>query len=179
MGFSAFPASQERRRYVRRLVQQLMTAFALLAPPVSPAIRAEAATVETTRTIITNDTGGSVAERVRTIRKMRHEGQGVAIPRGRCLSACTLYLGLPNTCVGRRARFGFHGPSSATPGIGLPRAEFERWSRIMAEHYPTPIRRWFLQTARHRTIGVYMVSGAELIRLGVPECRPEAGPEQP
>lgn len=157
------PRFQGRQRPFGRAVL-LIALLGVTAVP-SAAIALESNTIA-----VTGDPGGSVAERVRQIEAMRRLGQKVAVPHGRCMSACTLYLGLPGTCVGKRAQFGFHGPRSATPGIGLPRAEFERWSGIMAAHYPAPIRRWFLQTGRYRTNGAYMISGAELIRLGVPDC---------
>lgn len=119
---------------------------------------------------VADDPGGDVALRLRQLERLRREGRAVEIRRGYCNSACTLYLGLARTCVGRAARFGFHGPSSGIPGLGLTPEAFDRWSRLMARQYPEPIRSWFLREGRLITVGTYTISGGELIRLGVPEC---------
>lgn len=86
------------------------------------------------------------------------------------MSACTMYLDLSNMCVSRNVTFGFHGPSSKYYGVALPPAEFERWSRVMANHYPQPLRNWYMQTGRNITVGFYKMSGRDLIRMGIPEC---------
>lgn len=120
--------------------------------------------------VVTDDYGGSLPERVQQIEAMRRKGISVAVPYGHCMSACTLYLGLPDTCVGPSAVFGFHGPSAGQSTIGLPQAEFEHWTRLMASYYPPPLRRWFLREGRYTTLTYKTVSGAELIRLGVRAC---------
>ncbi|MGO4855105.1 hypothetical protein [Phaeovulum sp. W22_SRMD_FR3] len=118
---------------------------------------------------VSKDPGGSVAERVAEINRLRAQGARVEIAGG-CWSSCTMYLGLPNTCVTRAAVLGFHGPSSAMYGIGLPSAEFERSSKQMASYYPEPIRSWFLREGRMITVGFTKFSGRDLIRMGVREC---------
>lgn len=120
--------------------------------------------------LVTHDLGGPVEERMRRIERMRARGEAVAIPYGRCISACTLYLGLPDTCVGPSAEFGFHGPSAGTAGLGLPPDEFYRISGAMAQFYPAPVREWFLTTARYTKLTYLRVSGAQLIELGVKQC---------
>ncbi len=80
-----------------------------------------------------------------------------------------MYLGLPGTCVGPQARFGFHGPEGAN-GRRLSADEFETWSRIMAAYYPPQLRVWFMKEARYRTTNYITLTGAELIRMGVPRC---------
>lgn len=119
--------------------------------------------------IVVRDNGGLLVERMRHLSALRRSGQRVEI-RGQCVSACTLYLGLPRTCVSRDIVMGFHGPQSELYGIALPPDEFEYWSRVMADHYPAPLRRWFLAEGRHEIMGVHRIRGRELIRLGVPEC---------
>lgn len=117
-----------------------------------------------------NDRGGHLPTRVRQVRALRQEHRLVEIRDGYCISACTLYLGLPTTCVGRDAVFGFHGPNNQVRGVGLPPDRFEYWSVVMADHYPEPLRSWFLSRGRLVTDGYYRVSGAKLIAMGVPEC---------
>ncbi|MFN4131074.1 MAG: hypothetical protein ACK4GC_14860, partial [Paracoccaceae bacterium] len=118
----------------------------LAANPTLPA-QAQATSVA----VIQKDLGGSMEGRLRTIAKFRSSGTKVEI-RGQCASACTMYLGLPNACVARSSRLGFHGPQSQYYGISLPPDEFEYWSRVMADHYPRAIRNWFLSVARHTTM---------------------------
>ncbi|NEX45325.1 hypothetical protein [Pseudotabrizicola algicola] len=119
--------------------------------------------------VIQNDLGGNMEARLQTIARMRASGTRVEI-RGTCASACTMYLGLPNTCVSRGSRLGFHGPQSQYYGISLPPEEFEYWSRVMADHYPGAIRSWFLSEARYTTMDIITLSGAEVIRLGARPC---------
>lgn len=113
---------------------------------------------------ITHDNGGPVAARFAEMRGMT----GVEIS-GVCRSACTLYLGLPETCVTPDAVLGFHGPR-ARSALPLPRPEFERITHQMADQYPTALRRWFMEFARYRTEGYYALSGAQVIALGAREC---------
>lgn len=120
--------------------------------------------------VIGNDRGGGVIERVQRVRDIRAAGTRIEIRGEYCLSACTMYLGLENTCVTPETVFGFHGPSSPYYGISLDPATFERWSLVMADHYPEPIRGWFLEQGRHRIVGFHRYSGADLINLGVARC---------
>lgn len=120
--------------------------------------------------IVANDPGGSVSQRAREIRALQRAGTRVEIRRGYCNSACTMYLSLSNLCIRRSVVFGFHGPSSAAYGIALLPDDFERWSRVMADHYPSSIRMWFMREARHITVGLTKVSGREIIRHGIREC---------
>lgn len=118
--------------------------------------------------VIRNDPGGVIPARIADIATIRASGRKVEL-RGRyCLSACTLYLGLPNACVSPKTRFGFHGPSMY--GRPLKQKEFERWSRLMASHYPEPLRNWFMETARFRLAGYVNLQGDDLIRMGVERC---------
>lgn len=118
---------------------------------------------------ISNDPGGSLPARLEDLQRLRHSGQRVEIRRGYCNSACTLYLGLPDTCISGRVRFGFHGPQLATRGLKMLPSDFERWSQTMANHYPPALRRWFLSTARHST-DLITLSGEQLINMGVARC---------
>ena len=119
--------------------------------------------------VIQNDLGGSMEGRLQTIANFRSSGTRVEI-RGQCASACTMYLGLPNACVARSSRLGFHGPQSQYYGISLPPDEFEYWSGVMADHYPGAIRNWFLSVARYTTMDIITLSGAEVIRMGARPC---------
>lgn len=119
---------------------------------------------------IGNDRGGALEERVAIIEMLRAQGTRVEIRGEHCLSACTLYLGLPDVCISARTRFGFHGPGAGLYGVALPPSQFEYWSVRMASFYPDPLRDWFMSTGRYRLMGFYQFSGAELIGLGFTEC---------
>ncbi len=151
----------------RKLALGLTAALAILGGTAKPGL---AWVKAPSQILVTNDLGGPVIERMRRVDRMRSQGVGAAIPYGRCISACTLYLGLPNTCVGRSAEFGFHGPSAATRGLGLPLDEFQRVTAAMANYYPEPVRSWFVSTARYVTGTYYRVSGSQLIQMGFAEC---------
>lgn len=117
--------------------------------------------------VVQSDRGGLIGQRSQQIGDFRAAGQRVEL-RGTCLSACTMYLGLTNTCVASNATFGFHGPTRN--GQPLPKREFEHFSQLMADNYREPLRSWFMTTARYRTTGYYQLSGAELIRQGYTPC---------
>ena len=121
--------------------------------------------------VIRNDRGGNLKEKSRQIRKILRSGARVEIRGKVCLSACTMYLGVPGVCVEAETIFGFHGPSSRLYGVALRNEQFEHWSNVMARHYPEPIRLWFLKTARHRIVGVHEVPGSKIIELGIARCK--------
>ncbi len=147
-----------------------LAAALLLAAPFDPQPRPGPVPAQADTLVVGNDPGGRLDRRVELIRRLRATGTSVRITGAYCNSACTMYLGLPNACVAPTTVFGFHGPSSQIYGVGLAPAEFERWSRVMADHYPSPIRGWFLREARYVIVGMSQVRGSDLIRLGVRSC---------
>lgn len=118
---------------------------------------------------VRDDLGGSLSARIATVEVLRASGEPVRII-GTCASACTMYLGLPNACVSRRAVLAFHGPQTQFYGVGLPQREFEAWSQIIADHYPPRIRAAYLRDWRYTTVGMVTLTGAEAIRMGVRQC---------
>ncbi len=120
--------------------------------------------------IVGNDRGGYLHDRIVELENLQRHGVQIEI-RGRvCFSTCTMFLGLPGTCVEPRTVFGFHGPSRG--GRRLSKEDFDYFSQVMAAYYPEPLRSWFMETGRNRIHGVHKIKGAELIRMGVPRCRP-------
>lgn len=152
-----------RRGLVRSRLGNLLSIAAMSLLVFAPAVTAS------TTIRISNDGGGSIAARVSEIESIRSRGQKVEIRVGYCNSACTLYLGLPDTCVSPNARFGFHGPQIATRGLTMLPSQFEKWSKVMADHYPRPLRSWFMNSARHST-DLITIKGDQLIALGVSQC---------
>lgn len=86
---------------------------------------------------VRNDGGGYVIDYAIKMRKMQRAGRPVHF-RGRCDSACTLFLALPRsqTCVAPGAAFGFH----------LPYGSSARGDRVAASfllnNYPRWVRNW-------------------------------------
>lgn len=119
--------------------------------------------------VIRNDLGGSLERRVAQISSLAGSARPIEI-RGDCASSCTLYLGLPQTCVSETARLGFHGPQSQIQGIGLTPSEFEYWAQLMASYYPPEIQSWFLTKASKVTSKVFVLSGRDAIRMGARAC---------
>jgi len=119
--------------------------------------------------IVRNDPGGAVENRLHEIAQLRLAGTRIEI-RGECVSACTMLLGLPNTCVARSSRLGFHGPQSQYYGVSLAPDQFEYWSQVMADHYPAAMRAWFIKEARKTTMGVITISGSQAIKMGARAC---------
>ncbi len=119
--------------------------------------------------VVGSDRGGYLHDRLAELENLERNGIQVEI-RGRvCYSTCTMFLGLPGTCVDPDTTFGFHGPSRG--GRRLAPEDFDYFSKVMADYYPEPLKSWFMTTARNRINGVHKVKGRELIRLGVPACR--------
>lgn len=125
----------------------------------------EAQTNETI--VVSHDRGGKLGQRSHQVRYLRATGQRVEL-RGVCLSACTMYLSLPNVCVSPSARLGFHGPTRN--GQRLTGQDFQHWSEVMADNYREPLRSWYLANARYRTSGYLEIRGADLITMGYRRC---------
>jgi hypothetical protein len=142
-------------------------AFAAAAFGMAAGVSPQASAQSGSALIVNSDRGGKLGQRSREIRSLRAEGKRVEL-RGTCLSACTMYLSLPNVCVSSSARLGFHGPTRN--GQQLSQREFDHWSDVMADNYREPLRSWFLTQARYTTSGYVQVSGSELIQMGYPQC---------
>lgn len=113
---------------------------------------------------IGNHRGGKLSDQIDRIYRLRASGQPVRIVGDICYSTCTMFLGLPQTCVSPRTTFGFHGPSSY--GRPLDQATFERASRVIVTHYPTILHDWYMAHGRHQRTSLLKVSGAHLISIG-------------
>lgn len=144
-------------------VSVLVLALLLLAP-----VAGHAAMSKATAYVVNSDLGGVIGERVKEINRIQTDGRRVEI-RGRlCLSSCTMFLGVDDVCISPKTRFGFHGPSYY--GKPLSPERFEFWSSVIAEYYPAPIKKWFMETGRFKIKGYYAMEGVELIKYGIPTC---------
>ncbi|MCV2876543.1 hypothetical protein OE810_09780 [Rhodobacteraceae bacterium XHP0102] len=112
------------------------------------------------RLMIRNDGGGPLGDYILQTRLAGLTHAEVRIT-GWCASACTLYLSLPQTCVSRDARFGFHAPSGGTA------AQNREALRLFAEYLPANLQGWYLREAAHLTGRDYRaLSGADLVAMG-------------
>jgi len=124
--------------------------------------------------VVQNDRGGVVSRRAQEIAKIQSQGQRVEIRGGVCLSSCTMYLGSGDVCVDPDTKFGFHGPSYY--GKPLKSEEFEYWSEVISSYYPKNLRNWYMTKGRYKLDGYYTLYGAQLIQMGIPQCKTAANP---
>ena len=113
--------------------------------------------------VIRSDPGGLVAEYAMEFAAVDRRGDRIVID-GTCLSACTMALAIPTTCVTKRAVLGFHTPYQRGEfgTISLEAAQF------LWDHYPRPIREWLRD---HGGLSPHLkyLKGNALRRL-VPSC---------
>ncbi|TNJ43029.1 hypothetical protein FGE21_10015 [Phaeobacter sp. B1627] len=144
-----------------------LTAVAAVAATV-PATEAASSSARPASYVIGNDRGGYLHDRLLELTNLRSQGTRVEIRGKVCYSTCTMYLGLPHTCVDPNTVFGFHGPSRS--GRRLEQSQFDYFSRVMADYYPVPLQKWFMEKGRNRISGVHKIRGSEIIRMGVAAC---------
>jgi len=116
---------------------------------------------------VTYDMGGSIKARLEEMQGM----SGVVID-GECFSACTLYLGLPETCVTSRAKLGLHSPKTKLSGyiMPLPKDEWESLTQLMSTYYPEKISEWYMAEARHST-DIVTITGEQAVAMGAKACK--------
>ncbi|WP_417279567.1 hypothetical protein [Celeribacter sp.] len=155
---------------LRRPVLSICLATGLAIGGVSVAQAAQPGSQQPGATIvISNDYGGSVRKRTAEVQQINRLGQSVEIRGSVCMSSCTMFLGAKSVCVMPETSFAFHGPYRFFSK--LTSLEFDQWSRVIANHYPSFLRSWYMQTGRYRGSNPARVKGSELIRHGVAECR--------
>lgn len=113
--------------------------------------------------------GGRFAVYYPIIEKYNKSGELFRI-EGACKSACTLFLGIRNVCVDRKAYLSFHaGPDSKTKKWGPNSSS----TRAMQAAYSSSLRT-YLRSGHHMDTPQYhTLSGAVLIdRFGYRECKP-------
>ncbi len=126
------------------------------------------ATPATAQLRIGDDPGGELGAYLLKFSQWRQSGERVVID-GRCLSACTLVLGLlppQRICITPRAVLGFHATWTAN-AFGL--RKLSGWStRTLLQMYPEAVRQWI---RRHGGLSNRMIylTGGELAAL-YPSC---------
>ena len=100
------------------------------------------------------DMGGSIKERLDNLDR--------SAIYGTCASACTMRLKV--ACVWPTAYLGFHAAhNGTTPALEL-------WgTETMANHYPEPLRLWYLSGPAH-SIEPIWITGRQAIAMGATAC---------
>jgi len=112
-----------------------------------------------TKTVI-YDEGGFIDARNHEIQQLKRDNTKVEI-KGVCISACTMYLSLENTCVHPDASLGFHG-ATELPFIPATPKNKLKYDLRMAKHYPPNLRKWFMEEGRKIIILWKTKSGQEV-----------------
>jgi len=93
--------------------------------------------------VINGCMGGSLALHYEELQRVNRLGIPVEL-HGQIDSACTMFLGANDVCLGDTADLGFHG---ATDWYGLGREAYG--TEIMAQQYNAELRAWFYRKAAH------------------------------
>ncbi|MFT4014926.1 MAG: hypothetical protein QM682_16365 [Paracoccus sp. (in: a-proteobacteria)] len=108
--------------------------------------------------VILNNKGGNVMEAVNYRNELQRSGHPVEV-RGYCRSACTIYITLPNACLGPKATVGFHAPRIPGTSIIPPLVD-----EIMGNYYRGGIRQKWLG-GWNRSLKMHRISAREYVRL--------------
>jgi hypothetical protein len=118
--------------------------------------------------VITNDRGGRADYYAMQLERFMFEGRYVYIA-GTCSSACSMALSLSTVCVYPWAQLGFHAARNAYSANGLVGGELSpSWLQAWLWSYVPPAVQWRLGGF---TSEMRWLSGAELIGLGIKDCR--------
>jgi hypothetical protein len=118
---------------------------------------------------ISDDPGGQLGPYLQKLADLRSSGEQVVID-GRCLSACTMVLGVvphDHICVTARARLGFH--AAWRPDETGRQVASRDGTQLLMDNYPQPVREWI---ARHGGLSPRMMylTGRELASM-YPTCQ--------
>ncbi len=108
--------------------------------------------------VIRNNRGGNVLRAIKRRNELERWGGKVEV-RGYCGSACTLFITLPNACLGPGAVVGFHAPRIPNTTYIPPGVD-----DIMAMYYRNGIlARW--NSTWKRSLEIQKISAREYVRL--------------
>ncbi|WP_108838558.1 hypothetical protein [Tateyamaria sp. Alg231-49] len=148
--------------------------FAALAMAVGLGVTSQATQAQTQISyapetlVVRNDRGGLLRERLLQLGQLRKQNRPVEIRGAICFSTCTMFLGLPNTCISPNTTFGFHGPSSY--GRPLDTVTFNRASKVIANYYPESLKQWYMAEGRFKIRSISRVKGENIIKMGIRAC---------
>lgn len=108
--------------------------------------------------VIRNNRGGNVLSAIQYRNELARSGRPVEI-RGYCGSACTLYITLPNACLGPGATVGFHAPR--IPGTTIIPQGVDQ---IMGSFYRAGIKQRWDAEWKH-SLQIQKITAREYARL--------------
>lgn len=108
--------------------------------------------------VILNDRGGNVMEAIKHRNQLARSGRPVEV-RGYCRSACTIYITLPNACLGPGATVGFHAPRIPGTTIIPPIVD-----ELMAQYYRNGILRKWNSEWKH-SLKMHKISARQYVKL--------------
>lgn len=144
-------------RTLTRIAARLATPLVLVACLAAGALPAAQAR-ETGPIVIWNNKGGNVVKAMNYRQELASSGRPVEV-RGYCRSACTIYITLPNACLGPQATVGFHAPripgtSYIPPMVG----------DLMARFYRNGIlQRW--NSGWDKSLSMHKITAREYVKL--------------
>lgn len=145
-------------RLVRRAALLVLIALPACAAPPTRGIAATPAAARPEPIVIHDNRGGNVLQMIQRRTELEASGRPVRIS-GRCNSACTMLITLPNACLARDASVGFHAPRLPGTDIIPPIVD-----QLMALHYRNGIlERWNAEW-RH-SLKIQKISAQEYVRL--------------
>ena len=142
---------------MQAIMTRILALALMLLTLIAPAPAAQART-KAEPIVILNNKGGNVLEAIQYRNKLANSGRRVEV-RGYCRSACTIYITLPNACLGPRATVGFHAPRIPGTGIIPPIVD-----ELMANYYRGGILRMWNSTWK-RSLSMHKISAREYVRL--------------
>jgi hypothetical protein len=114
----------------------------------------------------TIDYGGNVLERLQQMHYLKMSGQEFRI-EGVCISACTMFLGLPKVCVAEDTIFGFHSAAS----FDGEKWEKSEWGNAIAlDVYPLRIREFVTKNNFLKSLDLSFVNAETMWALGIKKC---------
>lgn len=149
-----------RKILTRPLMLVALTVMAACVQTVSPAGPSGGGNMPapSREPIIVGDRGGNVMAAIQRRNELARSGRPVEV-RGYCGSACTLYITLPNACLGPRATVGFHAPR--IPGTTIIPQGVDN---IMGSYYRNGIKRRWDAEWKH-SLEIQKITAREYVRL--------------
>jgi hypothetical protein len=117
---------------------------------------------------ISDDPGGQLGPYLHKLAALRSSGEQVVID-GKCLSACTMVLGViprDHICVTSKAQLGFHAAWRPEAGHQVTSRE---GTELMMDNYPQQVRDWIARRGG-LTPRMMFLSGRELASM-YPTCQ--------
>ncbi len=142
---------------MQAIMTRILALALMLLTLIAPAPAAQART-KAEPIVILNNKGGNVLEAIQYRNKLANSGRRVEV-RGYCRSACTIYITLPNACLGPRATVGFHAPRIPGTAIIPPIVD-----ELMGSYYRGGILRMWNSTWK-RSLSMHKISAREYVRL--------------